>query len=561
MTPDTPAPWWATAVIYQVYPRSFCDSDGDGIGDLPGIISKLDHIAALGADAIWVSPFFRSPQRDAGYDVSDYCDVDPLFGTLDDADALIAQAHARGLKVIADIVPNHTSSDHEWFVEALESPHGSDERDRYFFRDGRGDGGIEPPNNWTSVFGGPAWTRVPGGVGPHGVQQWYLHLFDSSQPDLNWDNPWVAQRFDQILRFWFDRGIDGFRIDVANGLAKAPGLPDAIPTALGVGGESAPVNHPYWNRDQVHEVWRRWRAIAQSYDTERALVGEAWVLPLDRMAQWVRPDELHQTFNFAYLLARWDAEQLRNVIEESLRAFGGVGAPSTWVLSNHDTIRHPSRLALTAAPPHGLGLGQSSPEHPDPSRAEAIGRAASLLMLALPGSAYVYQGEELGLQEALDIPDDARQDPTWFRTEGAAYGRDGCRVPLPWVADAPAYGFSPSGASWLPQPAEFRAKAAQLQEADPESTLALYRTAIRLRRELALAQGTLTWNASEASTLDALITPPAHAAARSGGVRVVVNVSENAIPLPPGKVLVASGSVGDTIAPHTTVWLDVQDEA
>ncbi len=336
--------WWRTAVIYQVYPRSFADASGDGIGDLPGITSRLDHLANLGVDAVWLSPFYRSPQNDAGYDVSDYCDVDPLFGSLEDADALIARAHALGLRVIVDVVPNHSSSEHPWFQEALAAGPDSPERARYIFREGRGPHGDEPPNNWLSMFGGPAWTRITEADGTPG--QWYLHLFDTTQPDFDWTNPWVIDRFDEVLRFWFDRGADGFRIDVAHGLAKEEGLRDFTADPRRTGGEWAPEDHPYWGRDEVHDIWRRWRAVADSYDGDRALVAEAWVTPLSKMAKWVRPDELHQAFNFGYLMTAWDAEELRGVIDDSLEAFGAVGAPSTWVLSNHDTIRHPFRLAL-----------------------------------------------------------------------------------------------------------------------------------------------------------------------------------------------------------------------
>ena len=364
MPKSTAAPispeWWRTAVIYQVYPRSFADASGDGIGDLPGITSRLEHLADLGVDAVWLSPFYVSPQNDAGYDVADYCDVDPLFGTLEHADALIARAHELGLRVIVDVVPNHSSSEHRWFQEALAAGPGAPERDRYLFREGRGVDGSEPPNNWLSMFGGPAWTRITEADGTPGP--WYLHLFDSTQPDFDWTNPWVADRFDEVLRFWFDKGADGFRIDVAHGLAKAPGLPDVDMDPLRTGGEWADDDHPYWSRDEVHDVWRRWRRVAAEYDGDRALVAEAWVLPLSKMAKWVRPDELHQAFNFGYLMTRWDADELRAVIDDSLASFESVGAPSTWVLSNHDTIRHTSRLALTEPMPHNIGSVRASLE-------------------------------------------------------------------------------------------------------------------------------------------------------------------------------------------------------
>jgi alpha-glucosidase len=547
MPTQKPAPvspeWWRTAVIYQVYPRSFADSSGDGIGDLPGITSRLAHLADLGVDAVWLSPFYVSPQNDAGYDVADYCDVDPLFGTLDDAVALIARAHELGLRVIVDVVPNHSSSEHRWFQEALAAGPGAPERDRYLFREGRGVDGNEPPNNWLSMFGGPAWTRITEADGTPGP--WYLHLFDPTQPDFDWTNPWVADRFDEVLRFWFDKGADGFRIDVAHGLAKAPGLPDVDMDPLRTGGEWADDDHPYWSRDEVHDVWRRWRRVADEYDADRALVAEAWVLPLSKMAKWVRPDELHQAFNFGYLMTSWDAGELRNVIDDSLAAFDAVGAPSTWVLSNHDTIRHTSRLALKDPMPHNIGIGSASADRPDETAALARGRAATLVMFALPGSAYVYQGEELGLPEAIDMPDDARQDPTWFRTPAGIYGRDGCRVPLPWEADSPAFGFSPTGASWLPQPASWARYAVDAQQGVPGSTLEMYREALAIRRERSLGSGKLNWNESAPGVLDYTVA----------GVRVVANMTDGAVDLPSGEVLLASGPVANSLPADTTVWL------
>jgi alpha-glucosidase len=535
----TTTDWWRTAVIYQVYPRSFADSDGDGIGDLRGITQRLGALAELGVDAVWLSPFMTSPQRDAGYDVADYCDVDPLFGTLSDFDALLARAHDFGLRVVVDLVPNHSSSEHPWFREALAAGPGSEERARYLFRDGRGPDGALPPNNWQSVFGGPAWTQVPDG-------QWYLHLFDSSQPDFDWTNPWVWERFREILRFWLDRGVDGFRVDVAHGMIKQHGLPDYLPDPDGgsMGGDEPDV--PYWAQEGVHAIYRDWRKVLEEYGRERVLIAEAWVKPLEKMAHWVRPDEMHQAFNFGYLETPWQAEALRAIVDRSLAAFGAVGAPSTWVLSNHDVIRHPSRLALTPPPPQGDGIGPKSPRKPDEVVGLRRGRAATLFMLALPGSAYVYQGEELGLPEVIDLPDAARQDPTFRRTEGKLYGRDGCRVPIPWEADEPAAGFSPSGESWLPQPEGWGSFARDTQRGVPGSTLEMYTAAIALRREHELATNDLEW-------LDAA---PQVLAFRSGDLRVVANTGATPAPLPAGDVVLASGPVGDGVLPgDTTVWL------
>ena len=548
MTPPArESEWWRSAVIYQIYPRSFADSDGDGVGDLPGITSRLEALEILGVDAIWLSPFFTSPQKDAGYDVADYCDVDPLFGTLADFDALLAQAHARGIRLIVDLVPNHSSDQHIWFQEALAAAPGSRERARYMFRDGRGEHGELPPNNWESVFGGPAWTRV---IEPDGAPgQWYLHLFDASQPDFDWSNPEVHELFRDILRFWLDRGVDGFRVDVAHGLVKAEGLPDYVPPidAGSMGGDEPDV--PYWGEEGVHEVYRDWRRVLAEYDGDRALVAEAWVPTIEMTALWVRPDEMHQAFNFAYLETQWDADELRDVITASLAAFAAVGAPSTWVLSNHDVVRHATRLALTAENPQGHGIGPDSPGQPIPELGLRRARAATALMLALPGSAYLYQGEELGLPEVIDIPAEARQDPTWIRTGGERYGRDGCRVPIPWEADSPAYGFSPTGASWLPQPPEWASLARAVQVSDPDSTLSLYRTLLTERRAHALGTGTLEW-------LD--VPGDGILAFRNGDVTVVANLGAVPAALPEGRVIVASEPLGDgprALPSDTTVWL------
>lgn len=541
----TGAEWWRTAVIYQIYPRSFADSSGDGIGDLPGVTSHLDDLKSLGVDALWLSPFQTSPQKDAGYDVADYCDVDPLFGTLADFDEMLAAAHERGIRIIVDLVPNHSSSAHAWFQEALAAAPGSRERARYMFRDGKGENGELPPNNWESVFGGPGWSRVTEADGQPG--QWYLHLFDSSQPDFDWSNEEVRAEFRRILRFWLDRGVDGFRVDVAHGLVKEAGLPDYTPNpdAGSMGGDEASV--PYWGQPGVHEIYRDWHILLAEYDGDRALCAEAWLPTIEKTSLWVRPDEMHQAFNFEYLSSTWDAPHLREIIAESLRAYSAVGAPSTWVLSNHDVVRHASRLALTVDNPQGDGIGPRTEGKPDPVLGLRRARAATSLMLALPGSAYLYQGEELGLPEVIDLPDAARQDPTWFRTNGERYGRDGCRVPIPWDADAPAYGFSPSGASWLPQPAEWATLARDAQEEETDSTLNLYRTLIAARRAHGLGAGTLEW-------LDGY--PDDVLAFRNGEVTVIANVGAAPIAVPAGTVIAASGPVdGGEVPADTTVWV------
>jgi alpha-glucosidase len=459
--------WWRDAVIYQVYVRSFADGDGDGIGDLLGVRSRLRYLAKLGVDALWLTPFYTSPMADGGYDVADYRDVDPMFGTLGDAAALIADAHRLDLRVIVDIVPNHSSDEHVWFQEALAAGPGSAARTRYVFRDGRGPDGTLPPNDWDSTFGGSAWTRLADG-------QWYLHLFDPKQPDFNWENPEVRAEFEDVLRFWLDLGVDGFRIDVAHGLVKSPGLPDAGDARNALFGT---VDLPYYDQEGVHEIYREWRAILDSYPGERIGVAEAWVRDAERMARYLRPDELHQAFNFHYLRAKWTAESFRTVVDLSLAAVAGVDAPSTWVLSNHDVVRHVTRY----------GGGEVGVRR---------ARAAALLTFALPGSVYVYQGEELGLPEVTDLPEDVLQDPTWELSGHTERGRDGCRVPIPWSGDREPFGFGPacSADPWLPQPEDWAELSVQAEFDDPYSVLWLYRDALRLRRRLSeLGVGTLEW--------------------------------------------------------------------
>ncbi len=541
--------WWRSAVIYQIYPRSFADASGDGIGDLAGVTERLPSLAALGVDAVWLSPFFRSPQKDAGYDVADYCDVDPIFGTLADFDALRDRAHELGLRVIVDLVPNHSSSEHPWFQEALAAGPGSPERDRYMFRDGKGEHGELPPNNWPSVFGGAAWTRVTEANGEPG--QWYLHIFDSSQPDFNWKNPVVWEEFRRILRFWLDRGVDGFRVDVAHGLMKKEGLPD-IADAAGSDNIAdalmSPEDVPYWAQPAVHEVYRDWHQVLAQYEGDRVLCAEAWVEPLSKAALWVRSDEMHQAFNFSYLSTPWNAAKLRAVIDESIDAFTGVGAPSTWVLSNHDVVRHASRYGLpehTAGP--NAGIGPNSPDKPDAALGLRRARAATALMLSLPGSAYLYQGEELGLPEVIELDDHVREDPTFHRTGGEAYGRDGCRVPIPWEADAPAFGFNDTGSSWLPQPEVFGEYARDRQEGVEGSTLELYRSALDIRARRELGVGSVEWLDGYGEEVVAY---------RNGGLTIIANLGSTPVELPAGDVLLASNAIdGRAVPADTTVWI------
>ncbi|MDI2131661.1 glycoside hydrolase family 13 protein [Yinghuangia seranimata] len=524
--------WWRDAVIYQVYVRSFADGNGDGVGDLLGIRTRLPYLHSLGVDALWITPFYESPMADGGYDVADYRAVDPSFGTLGDIDALVREAHALGLRVIVDIVPNHTSDRHAWFREALAAEPGSAARDRYMFRPGRGTDGELPPNDWESVFGGAAWTRERPDSG-----EWYLHLFAPEQPDLNWHNAEVRAEFLDILTFWLRLGVDGFRVDVAHGMFKDPALAD-----IGRSGQIALLGSealPYFDRDEVHEVYREWRALLDSFDGDRIGVAEAWVPSAERLARYLRGDELHQAFNFHYLSADFEAGALREVVDATVAGLAPVDAPATWVLSNHDVTRHVTRYGGGA-----LGLARA--------------RAAALLMLALPGSAYIYQGDELGLPEVTDLPDEVLQDPQWERSGHTERGRDGCRVPIPWGGQEPPFGFGAPGSSdtWLPMPASWRDLTVEAQAGDPDSTLSLYRRALRLRRELAALgdRTTLRWLDAPEGCL---------VFARGTGFVCAVNTSDAAVRLPAyGDVLLASGPVDVedgalVLAAATAVWCSV----
>ncbi len=544
--------WWRSSVIYQIYPRSFRDLRGDGVGDLPGITAEIPALAELAIDAIWLSPFYRSPQKDAGYDVSDYCSVDPIFGTLDDFDALVAKAGEHGIKVIVDLVPNHCSDQHPLFQAALKAGPGSPERDMFIFRDGTGENGEIPPNNWQSHFGGSAWTRT---VNPDGTPgQWYLHLFDTSQPDFNWDNPAVLEEFERILRFWLDRGVGGFRVDVAHALIKKSGLPDWGGKADGASSEGFPgYDAPMFGQAAIHDIFRSWRKLLDEYDGDRVLCAEANVDPLDRLTDWVRSDEMQQAFNFAYLTHPWNPEKLREIIDSSLRAFDKVGAPTTWVLSNHDVVRHVSRFGLEANTLRsGDGIGPRDVQ-PNYQLGAARARAATMLMLALPGGVYLYQGEELGLPDHTLMPDEFRQDPTYHRTAGVRVGRDGSRVPLPWRVNEPSFGFSSTGKTWLPQPGYWGRHSRDLQRRDEFSSLNMYRKALELRRQLGLGAGTLAWwPEHDAEGLVAFV---------NGDVLVAMNMGEHPVQLPELPVLAtssASAMEGTKIRPNSTVWLKLR---
>jgi len=538
-TQPTDPDWWRQAVVYQIYPRSFADSNGDGLGDLQGVIGRVPYLAALGIDAVWLSPFYPSALADGGYDVDDYRDVDPRLGTLDDLDQLVAALHEANIRLIVDIVPNHTSDRHEWFREALASEKGSPARERYIFRDGEGD---QPPSDWDSVFGGSAWARVEDG-------QWYLHMFAAEQPDLNWEHPEVREDFLTTLRFWSDRGVDGFRVDVAHALVKELSEPFPSKTTLPRQSESNGV-HPLWDRDGVHEIYREWRQVLNEYDPPRSAVAEAFV-PAARRARYASAEGLGQAFNFDLLQADWEYDKFRRVIEENLALAGQNGSSSTWVFSNHDVVRHATRYGLPKDP---SGVWQDGKawllsNGTEPTVDVELGlrraRAAVLLMLALPGSAYLYQGEELGLQEVGELPAANLQDPAYFRSKGAEKGRDGCRVPIPWTVGGLSFGFGPGG-SHLLQPKWFGAYSVEAQEKDLESTLSLYRKALAVRRGLQTGNS-LSWVDGTDWVLHFT---------RPGGWQSITNFGAAPVELPEAAVVLSSGPLeGDKLPSDTTAWL------
>jgi alpha-glucosidase len=530
--------WWRQASVYQVYPRSFADADGDGVGDFRGVLSRLDHIAGLGVDAVWFSPFYPSALADGGYDIDDYRGVDPIIGTLAEFGEVVSSLHGLGIKVIVDLVPNHSSDRHAWFREALVAPAGSAERDRYLFRDGRGERGELPPNDWQSLFGGPAWTRIEEPDGTPG--QWYLHLFAAQQPDWNWQNPEVRADFVRTIRFWGDRGVDGFRVDVAMALAKDMTEPyadwDTVRRGIFASGDQEGAfpdgRHPLFDREELDEIYAEWRQVFDQYDPPLFAVAEAWV-PAHRRGRYARLEGLGQAFNFDLLSAEWDAEQFGSIIRTNLDFATTNGTTSTWVLSNHDVVRHPSRYARSADGSDERGLDRA--------------RAAIALALALPGSTYLYQGEELGLPEVRDIPADRVQDPSALIENGVMVaGRDGCRVPLPWTREEPFFGFS-AGAAHLPQPAWFGAFSVEAQTADPDSTLSLYRRAIALRRRLQTEE-TAEW-------LD--LGPAVLAFRRPNGWTSVTNFGHPPVDFPAGKVVLRTDGRVDAapLPSDATAWI------
>jgi alpha-glucosidase len=540
--------WWRRAVIYEIYPRSFADGNGDGEGDLTGILEHLPYLVELGVDGIWIAPWYPSPLADGGYDITDFCDIHPMFGSLQQAEHLIAEAHRLGLRVILDVVPNHTSDQHPWFRAARAAPAGSPERARYLFRDGKGPTGELPPNNWISAFGGSAWTRLLAADGT--PEQWYLHLFAPEQPDLNWRDPAVLDEFDHVLRFWLERGVDGIRVDAAPAIVKVESLPDAdyrgdlrFATLLWD-------DNPHWDVDDVHSVLRRWRRIGDSFPGERAFVVEAIVGSPERLGRYLRPDEMHTAFNFHFMKSPWQAQALRDVIDATLDQLAPLHAPATWVTSSHDEARLVTRYGRRTTAAAHISDGQD--ETPDLALGTRRARAAALLTLALPGGAYLYQGEELGLPHVDDLPDEVLQDPLFLRTDGRVRGRDGSRVPMPWRGDRPPYGFSPDHAAappWLPPPAGWAPLTVQAQSADPGSTLNLHRQALRLRRSLAgLRSDRFCWRPGPAGVLDF---------DRGPGFRCLVNLSGREVALDPEwtPLIVSTPGRAGTVPNDAAAWL------
>jgi alpha-glucosidase len=577
--------WWKQAVVYQIYPRSFKDANGDGLGDIPGITSKMQYLRELGIDAIWLSPFYPSDLADGGYDIIDYRNVDPRLGTMQDFDAMVSAAHQEGIKVIVDIVPNHTANKHAWFLEALAAGRGSTARERYIFKEGSGPNGEFPPNDWQSLFGGPAWERVEDG-------QWYLHIFAKEQPDLNWNNPEVHEEFKKTLRFWSDHGTDGFRVDVAHGLAKkldGASMKDlshwTVHDSLSHDG-----THPLWDRAQVHDIYREWRQVFNEYNPPRFAVGEAWVVP-EHQYLYASPDELGQVFNFEFAIANWFSQDFRTAIRDGLQAAKSSGSTATWVMSNHDVPRHPSRYGLPQAPskathqlPKDWVLRDGTTYEENRELGTRRARAAILMETALPGSVYIYQGEELGLFEVPNIPWDRLEDPTPFRTRGryTEKGRDGCRVPLPWNSqDAPheaswdsrfgtgaSFGFSPSDATagsqsadpHLPQPLWYKDFAVDVEQQDPTSMLSLYKACLSHRAALLTSahNTSVTW----LDEGDEVIAYTRQAADNSGytAIASITNFGKNAAALPEGDLILSSIQLDDPalLPQDASAWIGIK---
>lgn len=542
-------PWWRNAAVYQVYLRSYKDSDGDGNGDLNGLRMELRHIAELGCDALWLNPIYLSPQRDHGYDIADYRSIDPMYGTLDDFDCLVAEAHELGLRVIMDVVPNHCSDQHPWFQQALASNDGGPERSRFIIERGEGQTGAQVPNGWQSVFGGSAWRPIRSDSTP---TYWYLHTFDAAQPDFNWRNPEVREEFESILTWWFDRGVDGFRIDVAHGLVKAHPLPRASSMRTE---QLLAEDQGLWNQPEVHDIYRQWRRIACDYPEEKYLVGEVWVADPKQFSRYVADDELHQAFAFDLLVQPWIAHRLKAAIDKAIAQNSRANGPA-WTLNNHDVHRAVTRYGqeqYDQAPQPDDMLASARHTGPvDVVLGTRRARAAFALLAALPGTLYLYQGEELGLSEHLDLAPEQRQDPIWIRSKGEQLGRDGCRIPLPWSPHTPTLGFSdcPNAAAWLPQPENYGQLTRDAQQTEPDSMLTLYKRLLCLRKELSDSVSYVEWIDTD---------DPQLLAFDNGAFICLTNTSDDDLTVPVDmidRVLISTQEADDrTIPANSTLWV------
>ncbi len=542
-----PKDWWRQAVVYQIYPRSYADQNGDGIGDLKGITSRVPYLKELGVDAVWLSPFYPSELADGGYDVADYRNIDPRIGTLEEFDVMLETLHANGIRVFVDVVPNHSSDQHEWFQAALKAAPGSPERDRYIFRDGKGENGEIRPSELVSHFGPTAWTRITEPDGTPG--QWYMHLFAKEQPDFNWDNQEVRDDFIKTMRFWSDRGVDGYRIDVAHALVKDlknGHLPERQSYDVSVMKDDG--TDDLFDRDEVHEIYASWRQVYNEYDPPRVAVAEAWV-HANRRAAYASEKGLGQSFSFDLLGTPWNSKKFHDTIDYNLKASSKTGSSTTWVFSNHDVIRHATRFGLSDEINKNLPKWFRSADRESQinfKQGLERARAATMLILALPGSTYLYQGEELGMHEPLNIPSDQMQDPQWFRSEGSI-SRDGCRVPMPWTSTGSSFGFGPGG-SHLPQPEWFKDVNVEKQDGVKGSTLEMYRDALRIRKDL-ICEEKLTW-------VKHWLNNNVLHFKRPNGWQSITNFGNKPIKLPKGQVLISSQPLVDgKIAPNTTVWL------
>ncbi len=550
--------WWRQAVIYQIYPRSFKDSNGDGIGDIKGITSKIGYLSSLNVDAVWLSPFYPSALADGGYDVDDYRDVDPKLGTLADFDEMLNKLHEAGIRVFVDIVPNHSSNRHEWFKEAIAAEPGSAARNRYIFRDGKGANGELPPTNWPSHFAPSAWSHESTQGGKH--NQWYCHLFAPEQPDFNWDNREIEDDFLKTLKFWADRGVDGFRIDVAHALKKDLSEPLKDQARYPDLVNRKPGDNILFDRDEVHEIYKEWRQLFNQYDPPRVAVAEAYV-PADRLALYASADELGQAFNFELLNANFNATEFKTVIDRGLTQAKALGSSSTWCLNNHDQMRPATKYGLLPTVDHirwKNSAGATSPLDENLGMRSAI--AASMLIMALPGCTYIYQGEELGLHEVLGIPEDQIQDPQYLRNLKVDVGRDGCRVPLPWTSSGSSFGFG-DGGSHLPQPQWFAKNSVEVESKDPQSPLSIFRKALELRKGLVTEEEMQWHETGDANVLHF---------SRPNGWHCITNFGRGHFDLTgKGEILHSSGPLaeagiylihgvetsGNDLPPATTVWL------